>query len=79
MAISKQLRNYYTDLVLKKIDLSTEAFVKRIKKIYLGDWEAVEFIDNMMLEPIDHQVAYLAKKLNEALSRKKDEKQKFEN
>jgi hypothetical protein len=55
--------NYYADLICKKIDLETEAFVERIKAIESGDEEEVEFIEEMMLKPVAYQIRYLANKV----------------
>jgi len=54
---------YYANLICKKIDLETEAFVERIKAIESGDREKVEFIEEMMLKPVAYQIRYLANKV----------------
>ncbi len=53
---------YYADIICEKIDLHAGAFIKRIEALKRGDVEQVEFIEKMMLEPLDKQIAYLAKK-----------------
>ncbi len=53
---------YYTDLLCEKIDLHSDAFIKRIEALKRGDMQQVEFIENMMLKPLDKQIAYLAGK-----------------
>lgn len=53
---------YYIDLICEKIDLQTDAFIKRIEAIKTGDWQKVEFIEEMMLKPLDTQIIYLANK-----------------
>ena len=58
---------YYQDLICKKIDQSTDAFIARIEARRKGDWERVEFLDKCILEPLDKQVNYLAKKVVEML------------
>lgn len=53
---------YYADLICEKIDLQTDAFIKRIEAVKVGDWQKVEFIEEMMLKPLDAQIIYLANK-----------------
>ncbi len=53
---------YYADLICEKIDLHTEAFIARLEALREGDLEKVEFVEKMMLEPLDKQIAYLAEK-----------------
>lgn len=53
---------YYTDLICGKIDLHTDAFIKRLDALLAGDKEKVEFIEKMMLEPLDAQIHFLAVK-----------------
>lgn len=53
---------YCADAICEKIDLHTEAFVKRIEALRRGDIEQAEFIEKMMLEPLDKQIRYLAEK-----------------
>ena len=53
---------YYTDLLCEKIDLHSDAFIKRIEALKRGDTKQVEFIENMMLKPLDKQISYLAGK-----------------
>lgn len=60
--MNTKLLLYYTDLICEKIDLHTEAFVKRIEPLRKGDFERVEFIEKMMLEPLDLQIHYLIQK-----------------
>lgn len=63
---------YYTDLICEKIDMHADAFVKRIEALQKGKVEQVEFIEKMMLEPLNEQIIYLA---NKATSLVKKEKQ----
>ncbi len=58
---------YYADLICQKIDLSTDAFVKRIEALRQGRVEHADFIEKMMLEPLDSQTRYLSEKLLEIL------------
>jgi len=53
---------YYADLICEKIDLQTDAFIKRIEAVKAGDWQRVEFIEEMMLNPLGVQIVYLANK-----------------
>jgi hypothetical protein len=53
---------YYINLICDKIDLSSDAFIKRIDALKRGDMEHVEFIEKMMLEPLDEQIRFLAAK-----------------
>ncbi|RJQ35789.1 hypothetical protein C4559_06460 [Candidatus Microgenomates bacterium] len=55
---------YYADLICQKIDLHADAFIKRIEALKQGDLDRVEFIEKMMLEPLDKQIKYLADKAN---------------
>lgn len=55
---------YYLDLICKKIDLHSEAFVARINARQRCDWETVEHLENMVLEPLRQQIHYLSVKLN---------------
>ena len=59
---------YYTDMLCEKIDLQTDEFIKRIEALKVGDKEKVEFIERMMLEPLDAQIKYLAEKANKICS-----------
>lgn len=54
---------HYSDLICRKIDLHTDAFIKRIDALREGDEDRVEFIEKMMLEPLDLQTKYLTDKL----------------
>lgn len=58
---------YYSDLICKKIDLHVDAFIKRIDALREDDKDKVEFIEKMMLEPLDQQIRYLNNKLLEVL------------
>ncbi len=53
---------YFCDLICEKIDLHVDTFLNRIDALRDGDKEKVEFIEKMMLEPLDRQIAYLAEK-----------------
>lgn len=53
---------YYADLICEKIDLHVEAFAKRIVALRRGKLDEVEFIEKMILEPLDKQISYLVKK-----------------
>lgn len=59
--MTKQLL-YYADLICEKIDMHADAFVKRIEALQKGDVGRVEFIEKMMLDPLNEQIIYLAKK-----------------
>lgn len=54
---------YYSDLLCEKIDLHTDAFIERIEALKQGDPDRAAFIEKMMLEPLDMQIAFLANKL----------------
>ena len=56
---------YYADLICEKIDFHADAFIKRIEALKKGDLATVEFIEKMMLEPLEKQMDYLAKKASE--------------
>lgn len=58
---TKQLL-YYLDLICEKIDLHADTFIKRIEAVKNGDLATVEFIEKMMLEPLEKQITYLANK-----------------
>lgn len=60
---TKQLL-YYADLICEKIDLHADAMIKRIEALKRGEKDQVEFIEKMMLEPLDKQIKYLAGKAN---------------
>jgi hypothetical protein len=62
---------YYSDLLCEKIDLHADAFIKRIEALKRGDLERVEFIEKMMLEPLDQQIPYLAMKTNTLIKENK--------
>ena len=63
---------YYTDLFCEKLDLHTDAFIERIEALKLGDTDKVEFIEKMMLEPLEQQIAFLADKLYKLSSQKEE-------
>ena len=63
-----KLKNFYLDLICKKIDQSSDAFIARIEARRRQDWERVEFLDKVVLEPLDKQVNYLANKVVKFLS-----------
>lgn len=56
--------DYYLDLICKKIDQSTNAYIAQIEARRHNDWERVEFLEKVVLEPLDAQVNYLANKLS---------------
>jgi len=62
---------YYIDEICRKIDLHTDAFIERIEYLKQGDTEKVEFIEKMMLEPLEQQIKYLAKKATDDNSKEK--------
>ncbi len=47
----------------RKIDISTDAFTTRIEAIRQGDLEKAEFIEKMIVEPVDKQISFLAERL----------------
>ena len=73
MSMKIRLILYYADLICEKIDLHADAFIKRIEALKRGDMEQVEFIEKMMLEPLDKQIAYLVSKAS-TLGEKKGQK-----
>ena len=62
---------YYADLICEKIDLHTDAFIKRIEALKKGNTEQVEFIERMMIEPLDNQITYLAEKASNLCKKEK--------
>lgn len=62
---------YFIDLICEKIDLHADAFIKRVDALKKGDMEGVEFIERMMLEPLNEQITYLAKKASSLCKEKK--------
>lgn len=60
--MNTKLLLYYADLICEKIDFHTDAFIKRIEALRQKDPEHVEFIEKMMLEPLDMQIKYLVEK-----------------
>lgn len=61
---------YYSDLLCEKIDLHTDAFIERIEALKSRDLDKVAFIEKMMLEPLDMQIAFLADKLQTLCAKK---------
>lgn len=53
---------YYCDLICSKIDMHAEAFAKRFVAFREKDKGKVEFIEKMMLEPLDRQLSFLIDK-----------------
>lgn len=64
---------YYTDLFYEKVDLHTDAFIERIEALKLGDTDKVEFIEKMMLKPLEQQIAFLADKLYKLSSQNEEQ------
>lgn len=64
-----QALGYYLDLIDKKLCLRGNAVVRRIEAVCAGDWERVEFLEQMMLKPLGHQIYYLSEKLLELLKK----------
>lgn len=60
---------YYTDLICEKIDLHSDEFMKRVDALREGDTERVEFIEKMVLEPLDAQIKHLADKASKICSK----------
>lgn len=63
---------YYSDLICEKIDLQLDACVKRIEALYKGDTQTAEFIEKMMIEPLEKQISFLANKAMTAIRKGKD-------
>lgn len=63
---------YYKDLVCKKIDQGTDAFITRIEARRRGDCERVEFLEKVVLEPLNKQINYLANKTVQLLGGDRD-------
>lgn len=61
--------DYYLGLILQKLDLRGNGAVMRIEAIYAADWGRVEFLEQMMLKPLDAQISYLAGKLHDLLTK----------
>jgi len=49
----------YSNLLCQKIELHADAFLQRIDALCICDTERVEFIENMLLEPLEKQQNYL--------------------
>lgn len=64
-----QALDHYLGLIDKKLGLRGDAAVRRIEAIYVRDWERVEFLEQMMLKPLGHQIYYLSGKLLELLKK----------
>lgn len=60
---------YYIDLICRKLDLQLDGAVMRIEAIYAGDRERIEFLEQMMIKPLDAQIYYLAGKLLDLLEK----------
>ncbi len=60
---------FYTDLVCRKIDQKADAFIARNEARRRGDWDKVEFLEKVALEPLNKQINYLANKVVQALGR----------
>jgi hypothetical protein len=58
---------YFTDKLCKKIDMHSDFFFQRVDAVCRGDWEAAEYIEKMMLEPIEHQTRFLLMKIDDSL------------
>jgi hypothetical protein len=56
-------KNYYLDLLLKKLDLHIDVFLARIEARKLGNWERVEYLEEMVSEPLRRQINYLSRKV----------------
>lgn len=61
--------DYYINLIIQKLDLNGEGAVMRIEAIYAGDWERVEFLEQMMLKPLNRQMHFLAGKLHDLVTK----------
>jgi hypothetical protein len=64
-----QALNYYLDLIDKKLGLRGDTAVRRIEAVCAGDWEKVEFLEQMILKPLSRQIYYLSGKLLELLKK----------
>lgn len=67
---------YYADLLGEKLDLHTDGFIKRIEAQRIGDKERVEFVEEMMIKPLDKQIVYLAGKLSSLIQGKEENGQR---
>lgn len=65
---------FYAELICRKLDLHVDAFLERIEAIQQGDKNQAEFIEEMMLKPLDHQTKYLADKVIKICRRSNDER-----
>lgn len=59
---------YYLNLIDKKLELRGDAAVRRVEAVCAGNWEEVEFLEQMMLKPLSRQIYYLSGKLLELLN-----------
>ena len=65
---------YYIELICKKIDLDVDAFLERIEALRQGDKDRAEFIEEMMLKPLEYQTKYLAGKAMKMCKRSNHER-----
>tara|TARA_Y100000310_G_scaffold234119_1_gene237057 strand:+ start:133 stop:363 length:231 start_codon:yes stop_codon:yes gene_type:complete len=66
---------YYANALIRKLDLSADAFIERIEALRQGDKDRVEYIEKMMLKPLSHQIKYLATRATVLTKRRKNERQ----
>ena len=64
---------YYSDLLCEKIDMHADAFIQRIEALRKGDQDRVEFIEKMMLDPLDEQKRFIVNKMGALLKDGKEE------
>lgn len=69
--MANQKITYYLNLIDKKLCLRGDTVVKRVDAVCAGDWEEVEFLEQMMLKPLSKQVYFLTGKLLELLEKEK--------
>jgi len=59
--------DFFLDRLDSKLDQHINAFNARIEARRNGDWERVEYLENVVLEPLRQQIHYLSVKLNHIL------------
>lgn len=55
----------FADMLNDKLDLEADMSVERIEAVKEGDTQRVEFIEQMMIEPLKLQIRYLVEKIKE--------------
>ena len=56
---------YYANLIGQKIDLRVDTYFEWVRALGSKDYQKADFIEQMMLEPLNIQIGYLARKASE--------------